>query len=139
MKATISNSLLCGCCYDAVLVPHWSGIQWLTSLGSLPAVYCSSGHRVLWWVLKWIERSHLLLIIFLVISVACFSAGSMLFIHTTEQILALLQEMPNSTTTSVFRACIETLPDHHFAWHLRLVRLIARYLFDVVVMFRCNR
>ncbi|KAG2067007.1 WD40 repeat-like protein [Suillus decipiens] len=46
------------------------------------AMYRSPGHRVPWWVLIWIKRSPL---VFLVMSVACFSVGLMLFTYATEQ------------------------------------------------------
>ncbi|EGN95335.1 hypothetical protein SERLA73DRAFT_77375 [Serpula lacrymans var. lacrymans S7.3] len=46
------------------------------------AMYRSPGHRVPWWVLIWIKRSPL---VFLVISVACFSAGLMLFTYSSNQ------------------------------------------------------
>ncbi|KAG2337636.1 WD40 repeat-like protein [Suillus weaverae] len=46
------------------------------------AIYRSPGHRVPWWVLIWIKRSPL---VFLVMSVACFSVGLMLFTYTTKQ------------------------------------------------------
>ncbi|EIW78840.1 hypothetical protein CONPUDRAFT_155557 [Coniophora puteana RWD-64-598 SS2] len=46
------------------------------------AIYRSPGHRVPWWVLIWIKRSPL---VFLVISVSCFSAGLMLFAYSTGQ------------------------------------------------------
>lgn len=46
------------------------------------AMYRSPGHRVPWWVLIWIKRSPL---VFLVMSVACFSTGLMLFTYSTPQ------------------------------------------------------
>ncbi|KAH7885671.1 hypothetical protein F5I97DRAFT_1809446 [Phlebopus sp. FC_14] len=46
------------------------------------AMYRSPGHRVPWWVLIWIKRSPL---VFLVMSVACFSAGLMLFTYSSGQ------------------------------------------------------
>ncbi|KAG1736997.1 WD40-repeat-containing domain protein [Suillus lakei] len=59
------------------------------------AMYRSPGHRVPWWVLIWIKRSPL---VFLVMSVACFSAGLMLFTYATEQ------GFVTSTITTVFTA-----------------------------------
>ncbi|KAH0836509.1 hypothetical protein J3R83DRAFT_8147 [Lanmaoa asiatica] len=47
------------------------------------AMYRSPGHRVPWWVLIWIKRSPL---VFLVMSVACFSAGLMLFTYSSGQV-----------------------------------------------------
>ncbi|KZT24894.1 WD40 repeat-like protein [Neolentinus lepideus HHB14362 ss-1] len=46
------------------------------------AMYRSPGNRVPWWVLIWIKRSPL---VFLVISVACFSVGLVLFTYSTAQ------------------------------------------------------
>ncbi|KAH7913231.1 hypothetical protein BJ138DRAFT_1223683 [Hygrophoropsis aurantiaca] len=46
------------------------------------AMYRSPGHRVPWWVLIWIKRSPL---VFLVMSVACFSAGLVVFTYATQQ------------------------------------------------------
>ncbi|KAG1841235.1 hypothetical protein DFJ58DRAFT_748510 [Suillus subalutaceus] len=59
------------------------------------AMYRSPGHRVPWWVLIWIKRSPL---VFLVMSVACFSAGLMLFTYATDQ------GFVTSTITTVFTA-----------------------------------
>ncbi|TFK73519.1 WD40 repeat-like protein [Pluteus cervinus] len=46
------------------------------------AMYRSPGHRVPWWVLIWIKRSPL---VFLVMSVACFSIGLCCFTYATSQ------------------------------------------------------
>ncbi|CAK5261896.1 unnamed protein product [Mycena citricolor] len=46
------------------------------------AMYRSPGHRVPWWVLIWIKRSPL---VFLVMSVACFSLGLCLFAYASGQ------------------------------------------------------
>ncbi|OCH89316.1 WD40 repeat-like protein [Obba rivulosa] len=46
------------------------------------AMYRSPGHRVPWWVLIWIKRSPL---VFLVLSVACFSIGLVLFAYSSNQ------------------------------------------------------
>ncbi|EAU89752.2 hypothetical protein CC1G_07477 [Coprinopsis cinerea okayama7 len=46
------------------------------------AMYRSPGHRVPWWVLIWIKRSPL---VFLVLSVACFSIGLCLFAYSSHQ------------------------------------------------------
>ncbi|KAG6332089.1 hypothetical protein ID866_6999 [Astraeus odoratus] len=48
------------------------------------AMYRSPGHRVPWWVLIWIKRSPL---VFLVMSVACFSSGLMLFTYSSRQVV----------------------------------------------------
>ncbi|KAJ4467107.1 hypothetical protein C8R41DRAFT_64960 [Lentinula lateritia] len=57
------------------------------------AMYRSPGHRVPWWVLIWIKRSPL---IFLVLSVACFSIGLCLFTYASGQ------SRVTSTITTVF-------------------------------------
>ncbi|RDB27816.1 hypothetical protein Hypma_002286 [Hypsizygus marmoreus] len=59
------------------------------------AMYRSPGHRVPWWVLIWIKRSPL---VFLVMSVACFSIGLCLFAYASGQAQA------TSTLTTVFTA-----------------------------------
>jgi hypothetical protein len=55
-------------------------------IGSLTSSSRSPGHRVPWWVLIWIKRSPL---VFLVMSVACFSAGLMLFTYSSGQVRRL--------------------------------------------------
>ncbi|KAJ7742718.1 WD40 repeat-like protein [Mycena maculata] len=57
------------------------------------AMYRSPGHRVPWWVLIWIKRSPL---VFLVMSVACFSMGLCLFSYASNQALV------TSIITTVF-------------------------------------
>ncbi|KAI0250714.1 WD40-repeat-containing domain protein [Lactifluus subvellereus] len=59
------------------------------------AMYRSPGHRVPWWVLIWIKRSPL---VFLVLSVACFSVGLVLFAYSSQQSPVV------STITTVFTA-----------------------------------
>ncbi|KAF8648232.1 hypothetical protein AX16_006314 [Volvariella volvacea WC 439] len=59
------------------------------------AIYRSPGHRVPWWVLIWIKRSPL---VFLVMSVACFSIGTCCFTYATHQAPI------TSTITTVFTA-----------------------------------
>ncbi|PPQ66008.1 hypothetical protein CVT24_011952 [Panaeolus cyanescens] len=46
------------------------------------AMYRSPGHRVPWWVMMWIKRSPL---VFLVLSVACFSIGLCCFAYASHQ------------------------------------------------------
>ncbi|KAI0760480.1 WD40 repeat-like protein [Fomes fomentarius] len=60
------------------------------------AMYRSPGHRVPWWVLIWIKRSPLA---FLVLSVACFSIGLVLFAYSSNQ------HSVTCTLTTVFSAC----------------------------------
>ncbi|KDR80328.1 hypothetical protein GALMADRAFT_242702 [Galerina marginata CBS 339.88] len=59
------------------------------------AMYRSPGHRVPWWVLIWIKRSPL---VFLVLSVACFSIGLCCFAY------ASAQSHVTSTLTTVLTA-----------------------------------
>ncbi|KAL0959814.1 hypothetical protein HGRIS_011496 [Hohenbuehelia grisea] len=59
------------------------------------AMYRSPGHRVPWWVLIWIKRSPL---VFLVMSVACFSIGLCAFAYASGQAHI------TSTITTVFTA-----------------------------------
>ncbi|KAJ7037958.1 hypothetical protein C8F04DRAFT_1090776 [Mycena alexandri] len=59
------------------------------------AMYRSPGHRVPWWVLIWIKRSPL---VFLVMSVACFSVGLCLFAYASGQ------SKVTSTITTIFTA-----------------------------------
>ncbi|KAG6836941.1 hypothetical protein H0H93_000831 [Arthromyces matolae] len=59
------------------------------------AMYRSPGDRVPWWVLIWIKRSPL---VFLVVSVACFSIGLCLFAYASDQAPA------TSTLTTIFTA-----------------------------------
>ena len=47
----------------------------------------SPGHRVPWWVLIWIKRSPL---VFLVLSVACFSLGFCCFAYASQQVGACM-------------------------------------------------
>ncbi|KAF7360499.1 Catabolite degradation [Mycena venus] len=77
------------------------------------AMYRSPGHRVPWWVLIWIKRSPL---VFLVMSVACFSIGLCLFAYASGQvgqisctindnivlIVLLSQHIITSTITTIF-------------------------------------
>ncbi|KAI6129596.1 WD40-repeat-containing domain protein, partial [Pisolithus croceorrhizus] len=59
-----------------------AAVNSLIGLSWRMAMYRSPGHRVPWWVLIWIHRSPL---VFLVMSVACFSVGLVLFTYATGQ------------------------------------------------------
>ncbi|KAI6043946.1 WD40-repeat-containing domain protein [Pisolithus marmoratus] len=59
-----------------------AAVNSLIGLSWRMAMYRSPGHRVPWWVLIWIHRSPL---VFLVMSVACFSVGLVLFTYATNQ------------------------------------------------------
>ncbi|KAH7928593.1 WD40 repeat-like protein [Leucogyrophana mollusca] len=72
-----------------------AAVNSLLGLSWKQAMYRSPGHRVPWWVLIWIKRSPL---VFLVMSVACFSAGLVLFTYSTGQ------GKVTSTITTVFTA-----------------------------------
>lgn len=72
-----------------------AAVNSLLGLSWKQAMYRSPGDRVPWWVLIWIKRSPL---VFLVMSVACFSAGLVLFTYSTNQ------GKVTSTITSVFTA-----------------------------------
>lgn len=90
-----------------------SGIRISFVSGILPSLYSRSpGHRVPWWVLIWIKRSPL---VFLVMSVACFSIGLCCFAYASNQVrapfiafrlncLQHIQHHVTSTITTVFTA-----------------------------------
>ncbi|KAF7318793.1 Catabolite degradation [Mycena chlorophos] len=69
------------------------------------AMYRSPGHRVPWWVLIWIKRSPL---VFLVMSVACFSIGLCLFAYASGQAGYRLLSRVTCTITTVFTAFTST-------------------------------
>ncbi|KAG2156855.1 WD40-repeat-containing domain protein [Suillus bovinus] len=72
-----------------------AAVNSLLGLSWKQAMYRSPGDRVPWWVLTWIKRSPL---VFLVMSVTCFSAGLVLFTYSTQQ------GKVTSTITTVFTA-----------------------------------
>lgn len=89
----------------------------LSFLAASADVYSSRspGHRVPWWVLIWIKRSPLA---FLVLSVACFSIGLVLFAYSSGQVCHFplgalriarspiaFQHNITCTLTTVFSAC----------------------------------
>ncbi|KAI0250713.1 WD40-repeat-containing domain protein [Lactifluus subvellereus] len=74
----------------AAAVNSLLGLTWKQS------VYRSPGHHVPWWVLIWLKRSPL---VFLVLSVSCFSIGLVLFSYSSRQNSAV------SVITTVFTAC----------------------------------
>ncbi|KAH9042505.1 hypothetical protein EDB85DRAFT_2139080 [Lactarius pseudohatsudake] len=73
----------------AAAVNSLLGLTWRQS------VYRSPGHHVPWWVLIWLKRSPLL---FLVLSVACFSIGLVFFAYSSRQNYTV------SVITTVFTA-----------------------------------
>ncbi|KAG2052733.1 WD40 repeat-like protein [Suillus hirtellus] len=82
------------------------------------AVYRSPGHKVPWWVLIWIKRSPL---VFLVMSVACFSVGLMLFTYATKQ------GFVTSTITTVFTVVTSFGLAVVSAWFVSERRVFVRY------------
>ncbi|KAG2032999.1 WD40-repeat-containing domain protein [Suillus americanus] len=76
--ATCVNALW----FSSLVFSIAASVNSLLGLTWKQAMYRSPGHRVPWWVLIWIKRSPL---VFLVMSVACFSVGLMLFTYATEQ------------------------------------------------------
>ncbi|KAI9465719.1 WD40 repeat-like protein [Lactarius psammicola] len=73
----------------AAAVNSLLGLTWRQS------VYRSPGHHVPWWVLIWLKRSPL---VFLVLSVSCFSIGLVLFTYSSQQNYTV------SVITTVFTA-----------------------------------
>ncbi|KAF8496482.1 WD40 repeat-like protein [Russula emetica] len=73
----------------AAAVNSLLGLTWKQS------VYRSPGHHVPWWVLIWLKRSPL---VFLVLSVSCFSIGLVFFSYSSRQNPVV------STITTVFTA-----------------------------------
>lgn len=73
----------------AAAVNSLLGLTWRQS------VYRSPGHHVPWWVLIWLKRSPL---VFLVLSVSCFSIGLVLFTYSSRQNYTV------SVITTVFTA-----------------------------------
>ncbi|KAF9244203.1 WD40-repeat-containing domain protein [Melanogaster broomeanus] len=63
------------------------GVNGLLGLTWKQSIYRSPLHRVPWWVLVWMKGSPL---VFLVIAVACFSAGVVLFTFSSGQVIASL-------------------------------------------------
>ncbi len=59
----------------------------------------SPGNRVPWWVLIWIKRSPL---VFLVLSVACFSVGFVLFAYSSKQACLFCSLVSSSTHLTYF-------------------------------------
>ncbi|KAJ7598511.1 quinon protein alcohol dehydrogenase-like superfamily [Mycena floridula] len=59
-----------------------AAVNGLLGLTWKQAMYRSPNHRVPWWVLSWIKRCPLL---FLVLSVACFSVGLCCFVYASHQ------------------------------------------------------
>lgn len=69
--------------FSSLIFSIASAVNSLLGLTWRQAMYRSPGHRVPWWVSIWIKRSPL---IFLVVSVAAFSIGLVLFTYSTSQV-----------------------------------------------------
>lgn len=86
----------------------------------------SPGHRVPWWVLIWIKRSPL---VFLVMSVACFSIGLCLFTYASGQVGFLPPNVHVSILTASLRAI--TVPSHidinHRVHRIHFIRPRSRF------------
>ncbi|GJE95705.1 WD40 repeat domain-containing protein [Phanerochaete sordida] len=74
----------------AAVVNSLLGVDWKQEMHRGP------GHRIPWWVLAWIKKSPL---VFLVLSVACFSVGLVVFAFSSGQHLI------TSTVTTALSAC----------------------------------
>jgi hypothetical protein len=82
----------------------------------------SPGHRVPWWVLIWIKRSPL---VFLVLSVACFSVGLVLFAYSSQQAgISLWYAYTYSTHTSILAS--HRIPHDDYLYRIQLLRFGCR-------------
>ncbi|KZV92646.1 WD40 repeat-like protein [Exidia glandulosa HHB12029] len=95
-KATTLDAVVNAFWYSSLVFSIASAVNSLVGLTWKQAMYRSPGHRVPWWVLMWIKRTPL---IFLVISVAAFSVGLVLFTYSSGQ------PGPVCTIVTVFTAC----------------------------------
>ncbi|KAF8903319.1 hypothetical protein CPB84DRAFT_1728396 [Gymnopilus junonius] len=77
----VSNSVNC-LWFGSLVFSIAAAVNSLLGLTWKQAMYRSPGHRVPWWVLIWIKRSPL---VFLVLSVACFSLGLCCFTYASHQ------------------------------------------------------
>ncbi|KAF8190525.1 hypothetical protein BJ912DRAFT_965422 [Pholiota molesta] len=80
-RARISDSVNCFW-FASMVFSIAAAVNSLLGLTWKQAMYRSPGHRVPWWVLIWIKRSPL---VFLVLSVACFSIGLVCFAYASHQ------------------------------------------------------
>ncbi|KAI0090434.1 WD40-repeat-containing domain protein [Irpex rosettiformis] len=92
--SNLANSVN-GFWFTSLVFSIGAAVNSLLGLTWKQAMYRSPGHRVPWWVLIWIKRSPL---VFLVLSVACFSMGLVLFTYSSGQ------HRITSTVTTVFSA-----------------------------------
>ncbi|KAI0346641.1 WD40 repeat-like protein [Trametopsis cervina] len=94
VDTNLANSVN-GFWFTSLVFSIGAAVNSLLGLTWKQAMYRSPGHRVPWWVLIWIKRSPL---VFLVLSVACFSMGLVLFTYSSGQ------HPITSTVTTVFSA-----------------------------------
>ncbi|KAA1472517.1 WD40 repeat-like protein [Dentipellis sp. KUC8613] len=95
MKGTRLSDAVNAFWFTSMVFSIAAAVNSLLGLTWKQAMYRSPGHRVPWWVLIWIKRSPL---VFLVLSVACFSVGLVLFAYSSQQNPVV------STITTVFTA-----------------------------------
>ncbi|KAI0346640.1 WD40 repeat-like protein [Trametopsis cervina] len=94
VDTNLANSVN-GFWFTSLVFSIGAAVNSLLGLTWKQAMYRSPGHRVPWWVLIWIKRSP---IVFLVLSIACFSVGLVLFAYSSGQ------HPITSTVTTVFSA-----------------------------------
>jgi hypothetical protein len=93
-------------------IPHWPSLTFYFSR--------SPGHRVPWWVLIWIKRSPL---VFLVLSVACFSVGLVLFAYSSQQAGSFLTEVSHPHLPRAFYALgLYRMHNHNRLYCVQLLR-----------------
>ncbi|KAF8433293.1 WD40-repeat-containing domain protein [Boletus edulis BED1] len=82
MTATIPAKLVNMFWMSSLLFSIAGGVNGLVGLTWKQSTYRSPIHRVPWWLLVWMKGSPL---VFLVIAIACFSAGVVLFTYSSKQ------------------------------------------------------
>lgn len=79
---TVMASAVNGFWFTSLVFSISAAVNSLLGLTWMQAVFRSPDHRIPWWVLMWIKRSPL---VFLVLSVACFFLGLILFAYSSQQ------------------------------------------------------
>ncbi|KDQ56958.1 hypothetical protein JAAARDRAFT_78863 [Jaapia argillacea MUCL 33604] len=90
---TISNNVVNGCWFTSLVFSIGAAINGVLGMTWRQAIYCSPGSVPLWFLI-WIRHSPL---IFLMISVACFSTGLVFFTYSSSQHIAV--RIVTTTTT----------------------------------------
>ncbi|GJE84621.1 WD40 repeat-like protein [Phanerochaete sordida] len=85
-NSTTSAEAVNGFWFISLVFSISAAVNSLLGLTWMQAVFRSPDHRIPWWVLMWIKRSPL---VFLVLSVACFYLGLMIFAYSSQQVLIL--------------------------------------------------